>query len=117
MAEKKTTEPTTEASAEASAEATAAATAAATAPTAGLVSYIVQHRLLHDNHEYAKGDLFQCADEAVVATLRKAKAIALRTEVESADAVAQRMADLEAQIAAMQAQNARLTTAREQSVK
>ena len=112
MADKKTTETTETTPAPEAAPAEAAAEA-----TAGLVSYIVQHRLLHDNHEFAKGDLFQCADEAVVATLRRAKAIALRTEVESADAVAQRIADLEAQLAAAQRENDKLQAAREQSVK
>lgn len=89
---------------------------ATAAPTTGLIGYIVKHHLLHDGHDYLPGEVFQHADAAVIAALRNAKAIALPTEVQAADEVAQRMADLEAQLASARAENARLQTAREQMV-
>lgn len=85
-------------------------------PATGLIGYIVKHHLLHDGRDYLPGEVFQHADAAVIAALRNAKAIALPTEVQAADEVAQRMADLEAQLATAQAENARLQTAREQMV-
>jgi hypothetical protein len=75
---------------------------------AGMVSYVVQHRLLHDGHEYRAGDAFQSADTKVIAALRKAGAIALLTEVMAADDVAQRMAAAEAEAERLREELARL---------
>lgn len=82
----------------------------------GLVSYVVKHRLIHDDVEYAPGDAFQHPDEKVIKTLRAAHAIQLETEAQAADDVAAKMAALEAQLAAMRAENERLQAQREQGV-
>lgn len=115
MADDATTDATTPQNETAATE-TPTAPEAQVSSAAGLVTYIVQHRLLHDNHEYAKGDLFQHADAGIIATLRNAKAIALQTEVQSADAVAQQIAALEAQLARARAENEQLMAARERRV-
>lgn len=82
---------------------------------AGLISYVVKHRLLHDGKEYAPGAIFQHPDPAVTAALRKARAIVLATEMQAADEVAARMAALEAQLLATQQENARLQALRDQA--
>lgn len=88
---------------------------APSAAPAGLITYVVKHRLEHDGVTYAPGATFQHPDASVTAALRKAKAIALQTEVMAADDVAARMAAKEAETEMLRAELARLRAAQEQS--
>lgn len=65
--------------------------------------YVALHQLIHDGVVFEKGDVFSTTDKALGDRLRADKAIALATEVQSADDVAARIAALEAQLAEAQA--------------
>lgn len=69
-----------------------------------LVRYIARHRILHDGVEYHEGDEFSSADEGVIASLRKGKAIALPMELETPESVAEREARLRAENERLQAE-------------
>lgn len=74
-----------------------------------MARFIVQHRLVHGDQgeaprEYLPGETFESNDEQLVATLRKAHAILLPNEVEAAEDVARRQAELEAHNAALKAE-------------
>lgn len=75
------------------------------------LEYVVQGTLVHDGVAYPHLARFRSADAALIATLRKVRALVLPNEIESAEDVAaararleRENADLAAQIEALRAQ-------------